>query len=155
MSSYYVDSFAYDYDMFMPAKKKADNVIDISSKRKSNTTKNSAGPVKATYRSTAKILMIVLILGLIAGNIYLRVQVNEVTNQINACETKLERALSENTALEMEIENCVSLKNLEASATELGMKKAESYQINYIDILDGDKTEIAKNGVLVTADAQE
>ena len=155
MANYYVDSFAYDYDMFMPAKK-ADNVIEIDSKRKTNKarSKTSSRPKAATRRFSATTLLLVMIFGLIAGKIYLRVQVNEVANQIDKYDTKLERALSENTALEMEIENYVSLKNLEASATELGMKKAENYQINYIDILDGDKTEIAKNGILVTADAE-
>ncbi len=155
MANYYVDSFAYDYDMFMPAKK-ADNVIEINSKRKSNKAKSKSfsRPKTASSRFSATTLLLVMIFGLIAGNIYLRVQVNEVANQIDKYDTKLERALSENTALEMEIENCVSLKNLEVSATELGMKKAENYQINYIDILDGDKTEVAKNGILVTADAE-
>ncbi|MBP5617877.1 MAG: hypothetical protein J6X61_01840, partial [Clostridia bacterium] len=59
------------------------------------------------------------------------------------------------TSLEMEMENRVSLKNLEQSAQALGMQKAERYQIRYIDVLDGDKTEVLQGGTLVTADAEE
>lgn len=156
MSNYYVDSFAYDFDMFAPQPKQKNNVVEIQ--RKKNTlsdVRSSRRPRRATSRIAPLVMMLILVLGLIAGNIYLRVQVTEVTSQINSYNQKLERAISENTSLEMEMENRVSLKNLEQSAQELGMQKAERYQIRYIDVLDGDKTEVLKDGVLVTANAEE
>lgn len=158
MSQYTVDSFAYDYDLFAPQPKKADNVIRIDRKAKNSdtgSTSSSRRPRRAAGRPTAIVMVLLLLLGLIAGNIFLRVKVTEVTSNIDACDEKLERAISENTSLEMEMENRVSLKNLEQSAQALGMQKAERYQIRYIDVLDGDKTEVLQGGTLVTADAEE
>lgn len=158
MSQYYVDSFAYDFDLFAPQPKKADNVITID-RKSGNKGKNSGAsarrPRRAAGRPVAIVMVLLLVLGLIAGNIYLRVKVTEVTSRIDDCDEKLERAISENTSLEMELENRVSLKNLEQSAQALGMQKAERYQIRYIDVLDGDKTEVLHDGTLVTADAEE
>lgn len=154
MSSYYVDSFAYDFDLFAPQTKKADNIIQIDRKPK-DASRTVRRPRRALGRPMAVTLILVLLLGLIAGNIFLRVKVTEVTSRIDACDEKLERAISENTSLEMELENRVSLKNLEQSAQALGMQKAERYQIRYIDVLDGDKTQVLKDGTLVTADAEE
>ena len=154
MSAYYVDSFAYDFDLFAPQTKQAENVIEIDRKTKS-TTRTSHRPRRVLGRPMAITLILILLLGLIAGNIFLRVKVTEVTSRIDACDEKLERAISENTSLEMELENRVSLKNLEQSAQALGMQKAERYQIRYIDVLDGDKTEVLQNGTLVTAAAEE
>ena len=154
MSQYYVDSFAYDFDLFAPQPKKADNVIRIDRKPK-NDNAAARRPRRAVGRPMTIALIALLLLGLIAGNIFLRVKVTEVTSRIDSCDEKLERAISENTSLEMELENRVSLKNLEQSAQTLGMQKAERYQIRYIDVLDGDKTEVLRNGALVTADAEE
>ena len=129
MSAYYVDSFAYDFDLFAPQTKQAENVIEIDRKTKS-TTRTSHRPRRVLGRPMAITLILILLLGLIAGNIFLRVKVTEVTSRIDACDEKLERAISENTSL-------------------------ERYQIRYIDVLDGDKTEVLQNGTLVTAAAEE
>lgn len=156
MSNYYVDSFAYDFDMFAPQPKQKSNVVEIQRKKSTpSDNRSSRSPRRSASRKAPLVMMLILVLGLIAGNIYLRVQVTEVTSQINSYSQKLERAISENTSLEMEMENRVSLKNLEQSAQEMGMQKAERYQIRYIDVLDGDKTEVFKDGVLVTANAEE
>ena len=154
MSQYTVDSFAYDFDLFAPQPKKADNVIRIDRKAK-NTSSSARRPRRAASRPVTVAMILLLLLGLIAGNIFLRVKVTEVTSRIDTCDEKLEQAISENTSLEMELENRVSLKNLEQSAQALGMQKAERYQIRYIDVLDGDKTEVLQGGTLVTADVEE
>ena len=156
MSRYYVDSFAYDFDLFAPQTKKADNVLEIDRRSGRKTASSPAHrPRVKMSRPVALVMMLVLLLGLIAGNIYLRVRVTEVTNEISRCDVKLERAISENTSLDMEMENRVSLKNLEQSAAALGMQKAERYQVRYLDVLGGDKTEVLKDGALVTATAEE
>ena len=156
MSRYYVDSFAYDFDLFAPQTKKADNVLEIDRRSGRKTASSPARrPRVKMSRPVALVMMLVLLLGLIAGNIYLRVRVTEVTNEISRCDVKLERAISENTSLDMEMENRVSLKNLEQSAAALGMQKAERYQVRYLDVLGGDKTEVLKDGTLVTATAEE
>ena len=157
MSAYYVDSFAYDFDLFAPQEKKADNIVELDRKGKgpSSVSKQRKHHRPVLSRPAAIVMLLILLLGMIAGNIYLRVRVTEVTGEISRCEEKLEQAISENTSLEMELENRVSLKNLEQSAQALGMQKAERYQVRYIDVLDGDKTEVLKDGTLVTATAEE
>ena len=158
MSRYYVDSFAYDFDLFVPQTKKTDNVLEIN-RRSSRKSASSPLPARRSRlrlsRPSALVMLLVMLLGLIAGNIYLRIKVTEVTSEISSCDVKLERAISENTSLEMELENRVSLKNLEQSAQALGMQKAERYQVRYLDVLGGDKTEVLKDGVLVTATVEE
>ena len=153
MSRYQVNSFAYDYDMFLPKTEKPSNIVELDRRKDTDVVKQ---PRRAAARAVSipMIMMIVLMLGLVLGNIFLRVRITEVTSTISKCDTQLDRAISENTSLEMRIENAVSLKNLEQSAQELGMQKAERYQINYIDAVDSDKTEVLKGGSLLTAAAE-
>ena len=152
MSKYYVDSFAYDYDMFMPHEKKQNNVVEINRKRSNNAApRRNSKPRAFSAGSLVEVAFVAVMLGLIVGNIYLRVQVTEVTSKINKVQTEYNRALAENVSLEMQLESSVSYKNLEQSAKSLGMQKAEPYQINYINSVGGDKIEITDGNNLVTA----
>lgn len=150
MSKYYVDSFAYDYDMFMPHEKKQNNVVEINRKKSRPTAKKTASRM-FTAGALVKTAFVLVMLALIMGNIYLRVQVTEITTEINKVQTEYSRALSQNTSLEMQLESTISYKNLEDSAKALGMQKAEPHQINYINSVDSDKVEITDGKTLVTA----
>ncbi|MBR5010926.1 MAG: hypothetical protein IKY12_00045, partial [Clostridia bacterium] len=92
-----------------------------------------------------------IMLALIVGNIYLRVQVTEVTSQINKAQIENDKLLSEQISLEMKLENDIAYKNLEESAKALGMQKAEPYQMNYICSADVDVVEVKDGNGLVTA----
>ena len=152
MSKYYVDSFAYDYDMFMPHEKKQNNVVEINRKRSNNAApRRNSKPRAFSAGSLVKVAFVAVMLGLIVGNIYLRGQVTEVTSKINKVQTEYNRALAENVSLEMQLESSVSYKNLVQSAKSLGMQKAEPYQINYINSVGGYKIEITDGNNLVTA----
>ncbi len=153
MSKYYVDSFAYDYDMFMPHEKKQNNVVELNRKKSTSVKRKSAKrPFAAS--SLVKVAFTVVMLALIIGNIYLRVQVTEVTTEINKMQTEYDRAFSQNVSLEMQLESSISYKNLEESAKALGMQKAEPHQINYINSVDTDKIEVSNGTALVTADVE-
>ncbi len=153
MSKYYVDSFAYDYDMFMPHEKKQSNVVELN---RGKATSKSKRPSKRPFsvNSLVKIAFTVVMLALIVGNIYLRVQVTEVTTEINKVQVQYDRAMSQNVSLEMQLESSISYKNLEESARALGMQKAEPHQINYINSVDSDKVEVSNGRTLVTADTE-
>ncbi len=156
MSRYYVDSFAYDFDMFMPREKKQDNIVELDRKKAaaSNSTSKKARS-KAKSKRLLTVFFSVVMLALIIGNIYLRVQVTEVTTQINKAQTENERLHSEQISLEMKLENEIAYKNLEDSAKKLGMQKAEPYQMNYICSADVDVVEVKDGNGLVTAQAEE
>ena len=87
MSRYYVDSFAYDFDLFAPQTKKADNVLEIN-RRSSRKSASSPLPARRSRlrlsRPSALVMLLVMLLGLIAGNIYLRIKVTEVTSEISS-----------------------------------------------------------------------
>ncbi len=154
MSKYYVESFAYDYDMFMPHEKKQDNVVELNRKKATSTS------AKAVARPSAgsvliKVLAFICVLALVSGSILLRAQITEVTKSINEVQIQYDRALSENISLEMQLESSISYKNLEESARALGMQKAEPHQINYIYSVETDKLEVANGDTLVRAGADK
>lgn len=153
MSKYYVDSFAYDYDMFMPHEKKQNNVVELNRKKTASVSRKTAKR-PFTANSLVKIAFTAVMLALIIGNIYLRVQVTEVTTEINKAQTEYDRALSQNVSLEMQLESSISYKNLEESAKALGMQKAEPHQINYINSVDTDKIEVSDGTTLITANVK-
>ena len=147
-TKYYVDSFAYDYEMFLPKKNKTNNVIEIDRKKaaaksqtkekaKSETNSISASKIVTVLLATAALILIVT-------SIFIRVQITEVTAQINGLETQIERAEAKSVDLEMQIENAVCIDKLETEAQKLGMQKAENYQMNYIEVNDKDSIDDAK-----------
>ncbi|MEE1185979.1 MAG: hypothetical protein UHN02_01165 [Acutalibacteraceae bacterium] len=147
-TKYYVDSFAYDYEMFLPKKNKTNNVIEIDRKKaaaKSRTKEKAKSETKSI--SASKIVTVLLAtaaLILIVTSIFIRVQITEVTAQINGLETQIERAEAKSVDLEMQIENAVCIDKLETEAQKLGMQKAENYQMNYIEVNDKDSIDDAK-----------
>ncbi len=157
MSRYYVDSFAYDFDMFMPREKKQNNVVELDRKKAVSKQASSKRNRKHALNSGRLFssLFVVVMLALIVGNIYLRVQVTEVTTQINRAQIENDKLISEKVSLEMKIENDIAYNNLEESAKALGMQKVEPYQMNYICSADDDVVEVDKGSGLKTAKTDE
>ncbi len=151
MSKYYVDSFAYDFDMFMPREKRQDNIIELDRKKTAVKSTGKKTRAKAKSKRLLPVVFTAIMLALIVGNIYLRVQVTEVTSKINKAQIENDKLLSEQISLEMKLENDIAYKNLEESAKALGMQKAEPYQMNYICSADVDVVEVKEGNGLVTA----
>lgn len=151
---YYVDSLAYDFDMFLPKEKKKDNIYDINSVRKNvrNEKDKNAVAVRHAIRSRIGIIATVaFLLGVICFNIYLRVEITETSSQISKMETTINKAKSEQTQLEMDVERITNYTNIEEAAAKLGMQKAEKYQVTYITVTNGDKAETVDDGEILTA----
>lgn len=145
-TKYYVDSFAYDYEMFLPKKNNRNNVIEIDRKNAAVKSQTKA-KTKTKSVSASKVITVLLAiaaLALIVTSIFIRVQITEATAQINVLETQIERAQAKSTELEMQIENAVSIEKLEAEAQNLGMQKAENYQMNYIEVTNKDSIDVTK-----------
>ena len=133
---YYNDSLAYDFDMFMPSKQKKskneDNIIKLAPKSKKRTRR----AVRTLSVSAFTVMAAVFMLSALCGNLFLRLQINEVNSKINDVKSQIGELDSEKTALEMEFERRISYSNIELEATELGMKKMSKDQVEYIRVND-------------------
>lgn len=132
---YYNDSLAYDFERFMPRTEaeNRDNIIKMPSPKVKVRQKSA---VKAMSVSAFAVMAAVFMLAALCGNIFLRLQINEVNNQINAMQTELNELDSERTSLEVEFERRISYSNIELQAAELGMTKRSKEQVKYIRVND-------------------
>ncbi len=155
---YYVESTAYDFDLFTEKKKPADNVVDFNKAKKNAQSAKSKQSLKShsshkvNMRTVSTVMVCLLFLGLFGVNIYLRGEINEVSNEITQIEHQIAEKESEYTALEVKFENRASYKNLEVAAADLGMQKAQKYQVNYIVTEDENRSQEIDGGKFVTAD---
>ena len=141
---YYRESLAYDFNRFMPREEKVqDNIISLNKVQPKKRTRAAAKPMNLSAFAVA---VAVMMLAAMCGNIFLRLQINEVNTQINEMESKIELLNSEKTALEVELEGRLSYTNIEKEAADLGMRKMNKEQVKYIRVNDTD--------VAYTVDAQ-
>ena len=136
---YYNDALAYDFDMFMPKPKVREEELDNIVKMPSVKTKQRQRRKVASRSFSASafaIMVSVFILAGLCGNIFLRLQINEVNAQINEMQTKIDTLDSEKTSLGVELERRISYSNIETEAAELGMQKMEKDQVKYIRVND-------------------
>ncbi len=150
---YYNDSLAYDFQMFMPEakpqEKPEDNIIKMP-ERKSKKRSRTRAVASRISDSAFAIVATVILVGALCANIVLRIQVNELNNNINEAKTLLSEKQSESVALQMEYENRISYINLEAEATELGMRKLDQSQVVYIRVNDKNMARTGDGEILVS-----
>ena len=101
-----------------------------------------AKPVKKT--SPVKVLaFMTVILALAFSVMYSRAQLTELSAQVSKVSKELDVLESENVRLNAELEERISLKNVEEyAATELGMDKLDPSQVEYVTLSEGDKAEV-------------
>ncbi|MBR4073512.1 MAG: hypothetical protein IKK24_06170, partial [Clostridia bacterium] len=87
----------------------------------------------------------------LCGNLFLRLQINEVNSKINDMKTQINELDSEKTSLEVELERKISYSNIEFEATQLGMKKMSKDQVTYIRVNDKNAAK-TYDGEFVEAD---
>ncbi len=139
---YYNDSLAYDFNMFAPRTEKEDysNIVRLP---KNNSRKKAA--TRSLAPSVSVILVAFFILAALCGNIFLRLQINEVNSKINSAKSQIDELKSEKISLDMEFERRISYANIELEATEMGMQRKDKTQVKYIRINDKN-TVTTKNG---------
>ncbi len=149
---YYNDSMAYDFQLFMPKEKPQekndDNIIKMPKTVKKPKRKAKAAS-KRVSESMFAIVATVILVGTLCANLCLRIKVNELNNDINTAKTVLSEKQSEYVDLAMEYENRISFINLEAAATELGMKKLDRDQVVYIRVNNKNTARNADGEVMV------
>ena len=146
---YYNDSLAYDFEMFMPRSAepiRKDNIVKLPQTKAHRHAKTRA--VKRVSASAFAVMTTVFVLAAMCGNIFLRLQINEVNSKINDVKTEINALESQKTSLEVELERVISYSNIELEAAEIGMQKMDKNQVKYIRVNDKN-TAVTKDGEIV------
>ncbi len=86
----------------------------------------------------------VVCLCLVVVLLVINAQNDTLMNEINTVQAQIEVADGENVRLNAEMSSKMSTDKIEAYAEQvLGMVKAENYQINYIDLSEGDEIVVS------------
>ena len=130
---------AYDFEMFMPktdaVPEKKDNIV-VMPKVASKTKKRRAAATKSLSAPVSLLMCAIFVLAGLCGNIALRLQINEVNDEINNVKAAIAELDSEMVCLEVEMQRRISYSNLELEAVELGMKKPDKENVTYIRVND-------------------
>lgn len=148
---YYNDSLAYDFEMFMPRSAepaRKDNIVRLPETRHQKRARKRA--IKRVSASAFAVMTAVFMLAAMCGNIFLRLQINEVNSKINTVKSEINELASEKTRLEVELERVISYSNIELEAAEIGMQKMDKNQVKYIRVNDKN-TAVTKDGDLVAS----
>ena len=136
---------AYAFDMFEPTaaapqRRQEPKKKPLLKKVPSKTgTQMRQEQMSAFLRSVAVLLFAGIVLGVICLQISAGAKRYELARQIAAKQSELQIAQSENVRLRAELNSVTSIDKICTYATEeLGMVKAESYQIECIDLSEGD-----------------
>lgn len=148
---YYNDSLAYDFELFMPKTEHTPRA-EIVKMPKKKTKKAARRVARREVSKAVSIIFIGLFLiSMICASIAIRVEISEVNSQIIKEKSSLAALSGEETRIDMEFENMLSYKNIEAAAQEMGMRKMDKSQIIYIRVNKTNKA-IDKNGNVLTAE---
>ena len=138
---------AYAFDMFEPAaasaapqRREAPQKTPPLKKVPNKTGRQVREEQKSAFlRSVTVLLFAAVALGVICLQISAGARRYELARQIAAARSELQVAQSENVRLKAELNSITSIDKICTYATqELGMVKAESYQIECIDLSEGD-----------------
>ena len=149
---YYNDSLAYDFEMFMPRTAEKPNKDNIVKLPQSNTRQRARkkAAVKSMSVSAFAVMATVFMVAALCGNIFLRLQINEVNSQINDVKSEINVLQSERSSLEVQLERVISYSNIELEAAEIGMQKMDKNQVKYIRVNDKN-TAVTKDGETVAS----
>ncbi|HHW46565.1 MAG TPA: hypothetical protein GXX17_06615 [Clostridiales bacterium] len=153
-TKYYTGSLAYDFDLFLPREKKKnqDSAKIVRMPKANSRTRTLAVPVA---QKVGSVLTVAFILAMVFMQLYLRVQINEINDQIHKKKAAVEELISEETRLQMELERKISYKNLEEAAEALGMRKKERSQVTYIRVNNANVAECRDGKVIYDSDKME
>lgn len=150
---YYNDSLAYDFNMFMPrstVREEESNIVKLPKPKVKQYAARKAAS-KTVSASLLAVLTSVFVLAALCGNIFLRLQINEVNSKINDIKSEINVLESERTSLEMEFERRISYSNIELEAAEIGMQKMDKDQVCYITVNERN-TATTRDGRFVTSE---
>ena len=159
----YQDNNAYAFDMF-EARERVVQRNNVRTAAAPETRKEPAILKKVPERSerykrnreisAGRTMAMMLVLALfsfsmICMHITAGAERYELSKQIESVENQLAVAKSEKVRLNAELNSMTSITKIDSFATGiLGMTKLENYQVEYVDLSDGDKVLFSKSPVL-------
>jgi len=84
------------------------------------------------------------VLVIFAAILYNRMVLTELTAQVEVARREYEALVGESRRTQVELESKTSLRSIQESAEALGMAKAEPYQIEYIDLGEGEQVTLTQ-----------
>lgn len=126
---------------FEPQKKPQMQLV----RKKKKTLADAQREMRAGARQAAKIMVIAIcLLSMFVALLYGRLRMDELTREVDAATVQLRESQDANTRLNMKLDAMISLENVEDYAKNtLGMTKVEGYQIEHIDLSDGDAVVVS------------
>lgn len=127
-------NLAYDYERFEQHPKKVPQIKEVPK-------------TKVKKRSILKsVCVLALVLGALSSLIYTRVVQTEVSYQYNEAVKQLNELKSENSLLQIKLEETLALTNLEQTAKDdYGMTEVDNSKIEYVNFGQDSKAEVLVN----------
>ncbi len=159
----YQDNSAYAFDMFETRERVVPRnntrTAAVPETRKEPAILKKVPEISERYKrnreiSAGRTMIMMLVLALfsfsmICMHITAGAERYELTKQIESVEKQLDVARSEKVRLNAELNSMTSITKIDSFATGiLGMTKLENYQVEYVDLSDGDKVLFSKSPVL-------
>mgnify|MGYP003547121617 CR=1 FL=1 len=159
----YHDNSAYAFDMFetrervvprnntrtaaAPDVRKEPAVLKKVPERSERYKRNLE--ISATKTMVMMLTLALFSFSMICMHVTAGAQRYELTKQIESVEKDLAAARSEQVRLNAELNSLTSITKIDSFATGiLGMTKLENYQVEYVDLSDGDRVLFSKSPVL-------
>ncbi len=159
----YNSSAAYDLSLFEPQviekPKTKNNTAPVTKPQKKIQNKTSAKTNTQQNRNSNQVtlspsLFKAIALGIafclcVVSLLIMESKCNALDKQISSVQSELSIAQGESVRLNAELNSMMSTEKIESYAENvLGMVKAESYQISYIDLSEGDKIVVSGDRTL-------
>ena len=139
---------AYDFSRFEPRRKEQaeeaqkNNIIQLPKEQIEKNARPRLHPV----RLLSTFAMFAVILATVGSLVYGQVQLTELTDSINSTEQEIAESESLYTQLQMKSDAMLSIDSVEAYAEQnLGMRKAEKSQVEYISTAQGDEGTVLQS----------
>lgn len=139
---------AYDFSRFEPKQREQaeevqkNNIIELPQEQIEKNARPRLHPV----RLLSTLAMFAVILATVGSLVYGQVQLTELTDSINNTEKALAESESLYTQLQMKSDAMLSIDSVESYAEQnLGMRKTEKSQVEYISIAQGDEGTVLQS----------
>ncbi|MBQ2603585.1 MAG: septum formation initiator family protein [Acutalibacteraceae bacterium] len=142
-AAYDLSLFEEEEEQLQPKSEAQKSIVyDINRERRKRRLPN-VDPLAAFIALSATVLCVIALVAIIHG----QAQLTELNQQISDAQIQLTELQSYYTQMEMKVENKLGPSVIEEYAkNELGMKKTQSFQKEFISLSEGDSATIANGG---------
>ena len=129
------ENLAYDFSRF-EERKPTEHAVQLKLVQKQKNSKKAM--VKSVW---AYLAVFAVVATFVVGLLFSYMRSNELSSEIKAAEKRNRELTSQNTLLQVEIDQTFSMKKVSELAESYGMVKAEKYQYKYFTVAEGDRVD--------------